>query len=105
VHDQRADLRVSDRGMIWNTDLVETLEFENLAAQASVTVGGALNRTESRGAHAREDFPNRDDVNWMKHTLAWLDDATGKVTFDYRPVHLHPMTNDIASIPPKARVY
>jgi succinate dehydrogenase / fumarate reductase flavoprotein subunit len=105
VHEQRADLRVSDRGLVWNTDLVETLEFENLAAQAIVTVNCALNRTESRGAHAREDFPTRDDVNWMKHTLAWLDDATGKVRFDYRPVHMSPMTNDIASIPPKARVY
>ena len=105
VHEKRADLRVSDRGLIWNTDLVETLEFENLVSQAIVTVNSALNRTESRGAHAREDFPNRDDVNWMKHTLAWLDDATGKVTFDYRPVHMNPMTNDIASFPPKARVY
>jgi succinate dehydrogenase / fumarate reductase flavoprotein subunit len=105
VHDQRPDLHVSDRGLVWNTDLVETLEFENLASQAIVTVNGALNRTESRGAHAREDFAARDDVNWLKHTLAWLDDATGKVTFDYRPVHMHPMTNDIASIPPKARVY
>jgi succinate dehydrogenase / fumarate reductase flavoprotein subunit len=105
VHDQRPDLKVSDRGMVWNTDLVETLEFENLAAQASVTVNGALNRTESRGAHAREDFPARDDVNWLKHTLAWFDDATGKVRIDYRPVHMNPMTNDIASIPPKARVY
>jgi succinate dehydrogenase / fumarate reductase, flavoprotein subunit len=105
VHDQRADLRVSDRGLVWNTDLVETLEFENLVSQAIVTVGGGLNREESRGAHAREDFASRDDVNWMKHTLAWLDDATGKVTFDYRPVHMTPMTNDIATIPPKARVY
>ncbi len=105
VHDQRADLRVSDRGLVWNTDLVETLEFENLAVQAIVTVNSALNRTESRGAHAREDFPTRDDVNWMKHTLCWLDDATGAVRFDYRPVHMSPMTNDIASIPPKARVY
>ena len=73
--------------------------------QAIVTVGGALNRTESRGARAREGFPDRDDVNWFKHTLAWLDDATGKVRFDYRPVHMSPMTNDIATIPPKARVY
>ena len=77
VHAKRADLKVTDRGLIWNTDLVETLEFENLAAQAMVTVVGALNRTESRGAHAREDFPARDDVNWMKHTLTWFDDATG----------------------------
>jgi succinate dehydrogenase / fumarate reductase flavoprotein subunit len=105
VHQQRADLRVSDRGLIWNTDLVETLEFENLVSQAIVTVNGGLNRTESRGAHAREDFAERDDVNWLKHTLAWLDDETGKVRFDYRPVHMNPMTNDIASIPPKARVY
>jgi succinate dehydrogenase / fumarate reductase flavoprotein subunit len=105
VHDQRGDLKVADRGLIWNTDLVETLEFENLVSQAIVTVNGALNRTESRGAHAREDFPDRDDANWMKHTLAWLDDATGKVRIDYRPVHMNPMSNDIATIPPKARVY
>jgi succinate dehydrogenase / fumarate reductase, flavoprotein subunit len=105
VHAKRPDLKVSDRGLIWNTDLVETLEFENLAAQAMVTVVGALNRTESRGAHAREDFPHRDDVNWMKHTLTWFDDATGQVKIDYRPVHMQPMSNDIASIPPKERVY
>jgi succinate dehydrogenase / fumarate reductase flavoprotein subunit len=105
VHAQRADISVTDRGLIWNTDLVETLEFENLVSQAIVTVAGGLNRTESRGAHAREDFPDRDDKNWLKHTLAWLDDATGKVRFDYRPVHMNPLSNDIASIPPKARVY
>jgi succinate dehydrogenase / fumarate reductase flavoprotein subunit len=105
VHAKRADLKVSDRGLIWNTDLVETLELENLAALATVTVAGALNRTESRGAHAREDFPERDDENWLKHTLAWFDDATGGVRIDYRPVHMQPMSNDIASIPPKARVY
>ena len=68
------DIRVTDRSLIWNTDLVETLEFDNLIAQAAVTVVGAVNRTESRGAHAREDFPERDDANWMKHTLAWADD-------------------------------
>ena len=105
VHAKRADLRVSDRGLIWNTDLVETLELDNLIAQAVVTVNGALNRTESRGAHAREDFPERDDEVWLKHTLAWLDDATGAVRIDYRPVHMQPMSNDIGSFPPKARVY
>jgi succinate dehydrogenase / fumarate reductase flavoprotein subunit len=104
VH-KRADLSVADRGLIWNTDLVETLELDNLIAEAAVTVGGALNRTESRGAHAREDYPERDDEHWMKHTLAWFDDATGRVVIDYRPVHMNPMTNDIASIPPKDRVY
>src|SRR4030095_7288624 len=99
------DLRVTDRSLIWNSDLVETLEFDNLIAQAVVTMDSALNRTESRGAHAREDYPERDDKNWMKHTLAWFDDATGKVTIDYRPVHTYTMTNDIAYIEPKARVY
>ena len=105
VHAKRPDLKVTDRGMIWNTDLVETLEFENLVVQAIVTVEGAHNRTESRGAHAHEDYPDRNDKEWMKHTLAWLDDATGKVAIDYRPVHDYTMTNDIAPIPPKARVY
>jgi succinate dehydrogenase / fumarate reductase flavoprotein subunit len=99
------DVRVTDRSLIWNTDLIETLEFDNLIAQAVVTMDSARNRTESRGAHAREDHPDRDDVNWMKHTLAWFDDATGKVTIDYRPVHTYTMTNDIAYIEPKARVY
>jgi succinate dehydrogenase flavoprotein subunit len=105
VHAKRADLRVTDRGMIWNTDLVETLELDNLIGNAVVTVNGALNRQESRGAHAREDFPDRDDANWMKHTLAWCDDATGQVRLDYRPVHTFTMTNEVAYIPPKARVY
>ena len=101
----RADIAVSDRGLIWNTDLMETLEFDNLIGQAVVTVAGALNRTESRGAHAREDFPDRDDQTWMKHTLAWFDDASGRVKIDYRPVHAYTMSNDVAYIPPKARVY
>jgi succinate dehydrogenase / fumarate reductase, flavoprotein subunit len=105
VHAKRGDLKVTDRGLIWNTDLVETLEFENLVGQAIVTVAGAVNRTESRGAHAREDFADRDDVTWMKHTLAWFDDATGAVRLDYRPVHDFTMTNDVAPFPPKARVY
>ncbi len=105
VHDQRPDLKVTDRGMIWNTDLVETLEFDNLVGQAITTVVGAHNRQESRGAHAHEDFPDRDDKTWMKHTLTWFDDASGKVKIDYRPVHDYTMTNDIAPIPPKARVY
>jgi succinate dehydrogenase / fumarate reductase flavoprotein subunit len=99
------DIAVTDRSLIWNSDLVETLEFDNLIAQAVVTMDSALNRTESRGAHAREDFPNRDDVNWMKHTLAWLDPETRKVTIDYRPVHAYTLSNDVSYIEPKARVY
>ena len=99
-----SDIRVTDRSLIWNSDLVETLEFDNLVAQAVVTMDSAVNRTESRGAHAREDFPDRDDKNWMKHTLSWLD-ARGKVTIDYRPVHAYTLTNEMAYIEPKARVY
>ncbi len=95
---------VSDRTMVWNTDLVEALEFDNLIAQAAVTINSAANRTESRGAHAREDFADRDDENWMKHTLAWCD-AGGKVTINYRGVHDYTMTDDIDYIVPKARVY
>ena len=104
IYGRIGGMDVKDRGLIWNTDLLEALEFDNLIGQAAVTVNSAANRKESRGAHAREDFADRDDKEWMKHTLAWVDEA-GKVTIDYRPVHEYTMSNDIEYIEPKARVY
>ncbi len=99
------DIKVTDRSLVWNSDLLETLEFDNLIVQAVVTMDSAVNRTESRGAHAREDFPDRDDKTWMKHTLAWMDENKRSVTIDYRPVHSYTMSNDVQTIPPKQRVY
>ncbi len=105
VWEGAADIRVTDRSLIWNTDLVETLEFDNMIALAAVTIRSALARQESRGAHAREDFPSRDDANWMKHTLAYADVNKKTVRLDYRPVHTRTLTNDVQYIEPKARVY
>jgi succinate dehydrogenase / fumarate reductase flavoprotein subunit len=104
VHAAYGDIKIADRSLIWNSDLVEALELDNLIGNALTTIVGAEARKESRGAHAQEDYPERDDVNWMKHTLAWVDDK-GKVKLDYRDVKMRTLTNEVQVFPPKARVY
>jgi succinate dehydrogenase / fumarate reductase, flavoprotein subunit len=103
VYQNMADIGIKDRSLIWNTDLIETMELDNMMSQAVLTIYQAANRTESRGAHMHEDFQTRDDDEWMKHSLGWFRD--GKVELDYRPVHTHTLTDEIAYIKPKARVY
>ncbi|MCI5050344.1 MAG: succinate dehydrogenase flavoprotein subunit [Rickettsiales bacterium] len=104
VHASFEKIGIKDRGMVWNSDLVEALELDNLRSQALVTVSCALNREESRGAHAHEDFPDRDDKKWMKHTICWIDEK-GKRKIDYRPVHMTTLTDEVEVVPAKARVY
>ena len=106
IWSNRDDIKVHDKSLIWNTDLIEALEWDNLIVQAVVTVESAANRKESRGAHAREDYPDRDDKEWLKHTMVSIDsDGERTTTIDYRPVHEYTLTDEVSYIKPKERVY